>query len=713
MKKLFIPILISITVATTFIYHRSQQSDINYFKGHRYFEKRKYNAAIKLYEVALTREPAHIDALTELAFSYQWTKRYSEAIATFQKALSIKPDSIKLKIALAETYSWTGEYEKAIELYKKAIDLRESADTKRKLAEAYIWGNQPEKAKNILESMLKLNPRDSKAKLLLARSIQYSGKADEAILIYEELLAEEKRKKPEKKEEDSGKSVTELLSEAYMIKGDYDKATKKYTEILKKDPGNVEAKTGLADVYAYSKKFKKARSLYEEIISETGDIKAKSKLADLMSWDKEYKNAIKLYDDVLAEKEDPKVRLQKARVLGWAREYNKALEEYKKVADETGNPRVALEMNAKKAYWNNRVKKAIKYYNKLIEEDPGNVEAMFDLSQVYSYQPMWQKAVKMYKKIIAKSPGQFRAKEGLDKAELMSKHVLLKNGYEFFEADSPSRDNDIRKHSLFAKIKVPVRNNFRVDGDYYLTIRHFRDFNDVIENQGRVNAEYRNNPDWWLGGFYKIFVYDKNIKTMHNFGANFDFRLFDLGVSSFSYRRERLENNSTVIREHYYADTYKARVDIDIDKKLKAGLDYIFSYYSGDNYKNEPGLDVMYYFSFEPIALSIKYRYFFREFEDKVSEYFSPKGFSTNAFTVNWKHYLNKEEIFFGADDLYYDVKYAMTIDSGYIVGHKFAGAINWDINKRLNFNVRGSIVNSSTDVYNDKTLIAEIKYYF
>ena len=39
----------------------------------------------------------------------------------------------------------------------------------------------------------------------------------------------------------------------------------------------------------------------------------------------------------------------------------------------------------------------------------------------------------IYKKIIAKSPGHFRAKEGLDKTELISKHVLLKSGYNFFK----------------------------------------------------------------------------------------------------------------------------------------------------------------------------------------------------------------------------------------------------------------------------------------
>ena len=713
LKKSYVIILLLIASIVTIVYHKTQQSDIDYYNGRKYFRKREYNQAIKLYQDSLSRNPKRLDALIDLAYCYQWTKNYDEAVQTFQKALSITPENNKLKIALAETYSWDKKYEKSIKLYKEVIDDTGNVSVKKQLAEVYIWHSQPEKAINILESILVDDPKNARAKFLLANAMQYSGKAEKAIVIYEELLKEEKKEKSVKDKQETQKSIIGFLGESYMISGDYDKAIEKYNDILKENPGDMEAKIGLADVYAYNKEFKKAIALYEEILRQEDSPKTKKKLADVLSWDKKYKSAIILYDEILSKEEDPEVRLQKARVLGWARDYDKALREYEKVVNETNDPRIRLEMNAKKAYWNGRVKHAIKYYSELIEEQPSNAEAMFDLSQVYSYQSMWEKAVKAYERIISKFPGHFRAKEGFNKTKLISKHVLFKSGYDFFEADSPSRDNDIRKHSLFAKASIPFMNNLRIDGDYYLTFRDFRDFNDVIENQGRVNVEYRNNPDWWLWGFYKIFVYNKSIKTMHNFGGNFNFRILDCTVSSFSYERDRLENNSTVIREHYYADTLKERVDIDINNKLKVGFDYIFSYYSDDNYKNEPGLDVRYYFFLEPTMLSFKYRYSFREFKDKVSEYFSPKGFSTNIFTFNWRHYLNKEEIFFGTEDIYYDVKYEMTIDSEYIVGHKFAGEINWDINKRLNFNVKGSIVNSSANVYNDKSLIAEVKYYF
>ena len=122
---------------------------------------------------------------------------------------------------------------------------------------------------------------------------------------------------------------------------------------------------------------------------------------------------------------------------------------------------------------------------------------------------------------------------------------------------------------------------------------------------------------------------------------------------------------------------------------------------------------MLYLFSLDPKQLSLKYRYFYQNFRNKQSDYFSPKGFSTNSLCLNWKHHLTKEEIFFGADDFYYDLGYEVSCDSTGIVGNKFSGELNWDISKRLNFNIRASVTNSSAGVYRDKNIMANIKYYF
>ena len=42
MKLIFVAILLFTLVATTVVYHKTQSSDIDYYKAHRYFEKLMY-----------------------------------------------------------------------------------------------------------------------------------------------------------------------------------------------------------------------------------------------------------------------------------------------------------------------------------------------------------------------------------------------------------------------------------------------------------------------------------------------------------------------------------------------------------------------------------------------------------------------------------------------------------------------------------------------
>ncbi|MBL7130850.1 MAG: tetratricopeptide repeat protein [Candidatus Omnitrophica bacterium] len=186
----FIITLIFTSVITTVVYHKTQKADIYYYQGHRLFEKSAYDKATKFYEQALKIKPSYADALEDLAYCYQWTDRYEKAIEVFQKALLSSPQDNGLKISLAETYSWIKEYKKAIPLYKEVIAVTDSLDTKMQLAEVYIWNNQFEEAKEILFEILKITPEDKKVKLLLARAMQYSGQAKQAIEIYKELLGE-------------------------------------------------------------------------------------------------------------------------------------------------------------------------------------------------------------------------------------------------------------------------------------------------------------------------------------------------------------------------------------------------------------------------------------------------------------------------------------------------------------------------------------------
>jgi tetratricopeptide (TPR) repeat protein len=832
---LIILILTTVAVLVTVFYHTTQQADINYYQGHRFFKYGNYEKAIPLYEASLKANPDKVSSLQELAYSYLWTGTPEKSIDLFKQIIRQKPNDYDVMLFLASAYAWTGDYEKAIPILINVISKTGGLQAKIKLAEVYIWNAEPEKAAPILEDILKQSPEHTKAKMLWAKSLYYTGESEEAAEVLERLLilddeeiekllaevyiASDKHEKAiasyeeivekdpsnlkareslaallswsgrydesiaqykyilksnpkdlntmqslaqvytwqgrfkeaeamykdilkiypdnieiytylgevlawQKKYDEAivyfekaigdTKRVTLLYGSTLLYSGRYNEAKDVFNKILEKNPEDIEAKALLADCYAYTKMYQEAIALYGEALAAKDSIEVKERLADTLSWDKQYDAAIRLYDEILYERYDSRIHRQKARVLGWARMYDEADREYKNILEKEFDQTVELEMQAKRAYYNSRNRSAIEKYQKLITKEPKNAEAIFDLGQIFSYESMWQKAIGAYKGLLDVYPAHMRAKEALRKAELISEHVSLSTMYDYFKGESTSRETDIKRHQILSSLSIPLNKNTFFGIDYTFTRRMFKDFHNLSENKARAKLDYLARPNWQAGAYYGALGYHQELdKIRQIFGGNFSYFLDDIRALNLNYDRQALEDNSTVIREYLYKDNFKARLDFDMSRRLKIGADYTMALYSDNNILYEPGADILYYLQLEPKMLYFRYRYFYKEFKEKDKEYWAPKGLSTNTFTINWRHFLNKEEIFFGADNIYYDLRYDFSIDSERVAGNKFTCEFNWDINKRLNFNVMGSVMGSSNSVYEEQEARAGFKYYF
>lgn len=639
-----------------------------------------------------------------LAETYMASGQQDKAIEVYSEIVEGYPFDVKARISLAEILSWTGEYDRALEEYGRALEIEpENTEALEKMARVYYWKGDLVRAESSYRELLRIDPGRREAHASLGEILTWQKKYPEAIEAFSKVL------------EDSSTAQEKVMyGRALLYSGQYDMSEGVFKEVLEEDPDNKEAMVYLADTYAYGKQFDKGIALYEKALAREDDILIKEKLADTLSWDRQYERSFEMYDEVLQESYDPKAHRQKARVLGWARRYKESEAEYRRALEKRYDENTEREMEAKRSYWNGRARAAIKNYNELIAREPENVEAMFDLSQVYSYESMWQKAMAEYRRILSIMPAHFRAAEGLEKVRLISGHVPLTAVYRYFEADSQERETDIRKHQMLTDMVIPLDGRTFVEIGYALAGRMFSDFHDIVENEGKVKLTYLAKPDWQASAYYGFIGYNRGIDEFtHLFGADMGVRVMDLGIYSVSYDRERLENNSNVIRHHYYRHKVTNRLDLDITMRLKAGLEYTYARYSDSNFLNEPGADILYYISLDPRRLALKYRYAYKEYSDKVVEYFSPKGFSTSTITLNWRHYLNKEEIFFGANDIYYDLSYDVSIDSTDIVGNRFSWEVNYDISKRMNLNLGGSITASSAGVYKESEFTGGVKYYF
>lgn len=679
-----------------------------------------------------------------LAEFYLWNEQFDKAKGIIENILKNSPDDIQAKFLLAKIFHYNQKSNKAVmileEMVEEGTKLPEgitNEEVRRFLAQAYVSAGKNQSAIRLYQQLVDKNPKDIKLKLRLAEILGWVKKFKESEKLYREII----KKNPKQKEvylklaelliwQNKYQEVINLIDNLGQIKGTkaarllYGRALLFsgkpilakgiFEDLLTDYPENLEVKKLLADAYAYSKDYKEAIFQYRQILEEVDQPDIKQSLAQVLSWDKQYQKSIKLYDQLLANNDDQEIKRQKARVLGWSKNYKKALEEYKDLLNNEEDLAIRLEMEAKQSYWQGEIKNAISKYRRLLNEEPANVEAAFDLSQIYSHQGMWPEAIKQYENIINKQPLHFRAKEGLKKAEILSKGVHLDSKYLFFEADSSGRTTDIKKHQMSKTVSFLINKNINVEIDYDFAKRSFSDFSNISENKTGLKITYQQKPDWSFSASYGLVGYHRQLDELfHLFGAGFSKRIFDRGAFDFNYQRQRLTDNSQLIRDYAYRHNFQNKVKLDLTRKLKFGLDCSLAYYFDQNFLVEPGIDFTYFFSKEPRQFYLQYRYFFKEFRKESLNYWTPRGFSTNKLTLAWRHYLNSDELFFGVDQLYYQLKYEVSLDSEDNIIHKFSSQLNWDINKKLNFYLNGSFADTTAEVYKEKRITAGLKYYF
>jgi tetratricopeptide (TPR) repeat protein len=656
--------------------------------------------ASEVLEGLLVLDDKEIERL--LAEVYVASDKHEKAIESYKEIVRREPHNLKARQQLAALLSWSGHYDESILQYKRILKTNpKDLNTMQGLAQVYTWQGKFSQAEIVYKDILKIYPDNLEVYTLLGEVLAWQKKYDEAMTYFEKSINDTKQ-------------AMFLYGTTLLYSGRYDEAKAVFGQILAKDPENIEAKAMLADCYAYTKMYKEAIILYGEVLAIKESLEIEGRLADTLSWDKQYDAAVKMYDKILSKKYDKKIQRQKARVLGWAKKYEESDIEYKKILEKEFDENIELEMQAKRAYYNSRNRAAIEKYQKLISKEPKNAEAIFDLGQIYSYELMWKDAINTYNRLLGIDTMHQMAKEAFTKAKIISERVSITGIYDYFKGESTSRETDIKRHQILSSLSIPIDKKTFLGVDYSFTRRMFKDFHNLSENKARVKLDYLARPEWQAGAYYGALGYHEELdKIRQIFGANFSFFFDDIKALNLNYDRQALEDNSTVIREYLYKDNFKARFDFNISRRLKFGTDYTMALYSDSNILYEPGADLLFYLKLEPKMLYFKYRYFYKEFKEKDKEYWAPKGLSTSTFTINWRHYLNKEEVFFGANNIYYDLRYDLSIDSERVAGNKFTCELNWDINERLNFNVTGSVMGSSNSVYKENEARAGFKYYF
>ena len=673
-RKCFLSaVVLTVIIATTVVFHYIKSPLINLTKGKKFFKQGKNLTAIAYFNLASAAEPRNKEPLLYLAFAYDKLGRNKDTLRTLEAANKIDGKDLKIKKWLADVYYSENEFAKAEKLYRQILSSQDDPNLQMRLAEVQTWQKEYGKAVMTLEQIKKRKPDNVKATKLLADVYTWNKKYDKAF----ELLSDLHKKYPQD-------NSTALQYAMILIgKHNYSEAIELCQKILESDNRNKDAKLWLAR---------------------------------LLSWDKEYDSALQLYAELIEVNPDwITARREKARVLGWARRYDEAIAEYKKAVDlDKSNEAIRYEMFSKYNLYNRFDKAAVENYRHWLEFEPNNLEALYDLGQIYAQQVQWDNARGMYQLTLDNDSGHFRAKQALERVNIYSRLMRLETGFEYFEADSSGRTMDKRYWDVFVSVREPLNENTYISVRQDNIWRSFENFKQIYQQQFSVALDYYKKPDFWAGVNYAGSVYPDRQGLKHIFGGQLNFMPYDAWTVSLSHQREQITDTSSAFMDKLYRDNYKFRADYKPTRRLLSGLDYMYSNYSGDNQRNAYGFDIGYYLLLEPKSLKISYRYEQYGFDKEKSEYFSPNSFHYNNVNLEWRQFLNQEELYWGANDTYYTLRYEVIFDVRQQVGHKVYVDFHHDWNNNWSSHFEFSkTVYEHSDIYSEEKLMFYTSIYF
>lgn len=111
-----------VTVATTVVFHVTQQVKISFYRGKVLYDSGEYRAAVPFFSAALQHAPGDDEALRYFALSAHFSGQNRIASVLLQRVVSAHPDNAAYKKYLAESYAWGGQYDKAIVLYRELLN---------------------------------------------------------------------------------------------------------------------------------------------------------------------------------------------------------------------------------------------------------------------------------------------------------------------------------------------------------------------------------------------------------------------------------------------------------------------------------------------------------------------------------------------------------------------------------------------------------------
>lgn len=272
--------------------------DFFYNRGVDCYKKNDFHAAVKNFNIALSKQDFKPQVYYNLALVYQKIDDYDKAIKFYTKFLELSPFDYDAMFNIALTYSLKGEYVTAIEKFKNLLEVKKESESVMALTNCFIKSGQYEEIDNLAEEVLNYSKGGEKLYMAIARVLEKQSSdekaqsfIDKAIKMYDKIAEIE----PE------NEKIFLSISICHAKKGLWDESIKFCQKALDLEPKSYDANNQMGLIYYCKREIDKAIQYYSIAlkINSKSDCKIYANLAYAYETKGDYGKAIRLFNNLL------------------------------------------------------------------------------------------------------------------------------------------------------------------------------------------------------------------------------------------------------------------------------------------------------------------------------------------------------------------------------------------------------------------------------
>lgn len=414
-----------------------------------------------------------------LAAGVVWTPAHAQQANASQKKVLSDKSSAYFNYAMGHLYADLGaaynnraEYlNKAIDYYKKAMKEDPAAGfLGEELSDLYIQTGRLREAVRESEDVLKSNPNDLTARRILGRiSARLIGDPQQRGMNQKMLEQATEHYKKITEIEPSDSDAWLMLGRLYKMAQNSVESKKAYEEVLKSDPENIDALSGLAMVLADVGDTAKAADLLKKVAEKSPNLRTLTQLAAAYEQMREYKLAGQtLKRAVEMQPENNELRREYANILTQAEDYEAALAAYEEVVKEEPKDAGSLLRISQLHMQLGHADKAMEAHKKAAALEPNNLEIRYNAVGLYEAQDKLPEAIAAMKEVLADSNTRGgSAEQKKNRARLYERLGMLhRNNGQYAEAAAAFRESGELDKDGLARASAQIIESWRQGKDY-------------------------------------------------------------------------------------------------------------------------------------------------------------------------------------------------------------------------------------------------------